>query len=101
MVKLAESSQAQKTGANENKPLEVSIASDGNVFATNVNGADHDWRHCRAELRDSPSPKNPDVTLAINADANAPWGKVVKVRDAAAEAKIKKLIANTKQTPKP
>ena len=44
---------------------------------------------------------NPDLILAINADENAPWGKVVKVRDAAAEAKIKSLVAYTQEPPKP
>jgi biopolymer transport protein ExbD len=42
--------------------------------------------------------KKSDLVLAINADENAPWGKVVKVRDAAAEAKIKTLVAFTKET---
>jgi biopolymer transport protein ExbD len=45
--------------------------------------------------------KNPQLVLAINADAKAPWGKVVKVRDAAAEAKIKSLVAYTKEAGKP
>ena len=45
--------------------------------------------------------KNPQLTLAINADEKAPWGKIVKVRDAAAEAKIKSLVAYTKETGKP
>jgi biopolymer transport protein ExbD len=41
--------------------------------------------------------KNPQLVLAINADEKAPWGKIVKVRDAAAEAKIKSLVAYTKE----
>ena len=44
---------------------------------------------------------NPKLVLAINADEKAPWGKIVKVRDAAAEAKIKTLVAFTKETAKP
>ena len=47
------------------------------------------------------SAKNPQLVLAINADENAPWGKIVKVRDAAAEAKIKNLVAYTKEAAKP
>ena len=39
--------------------------------------------------------------LAINADEKAPWGKVVKVRDAAAKANIKNLVAYTRETAKP
>ena len=45
--------------------------------------------------------KNPKLVLAINADEKAPWGKIVKVRDAAAEAKIKTLVAYTRETAKP
>jgi biopolymer transport protein ExbD len=45
--------------------------------------------------------KNPNLALAINADENAPWGKVVKLRDAAAAANIKSLVAFTKQPGKP
>ena len=73
MVKLAESSQAQKEGASDNPPLEVSIGKDGS-------------------LRFGPGPNGAPVT---------PEQLSAKLRDAAAEAKIKKLIANTKQTPKP
>jgi len=44
---------------------------------------------------------NPQLVLAINADEKAPWGKIVKVRDAAAEAKVKTLVAYTRETAKP
>jgi biopolymer transport protein ExbD len=54
----------------------------------------------RSELQ-SQSAKNSKLVLAINADEKAPWGKIVKVRDAAAEAKIKSLVAYTKETAKP
>jgi biopolymer transport protein ExbD len=49
----------------------------------------------------SQAAKNPKLILAINADEKAPWGKVVKIRDAAAEAKIKNLVAYTKEAAKP
>jgi biopolymer transport protein ExbD len=101
MVRLAESSQARKTGANENPPLEVSIGKDGSLrFGPGPNGAPITPDQLTARLHEAVA-RNPDVTLAINADENAPWGKVVKVRDAAAEAKIKTLIAYTKETAKP
>jgi biopolymer transport protein ExbD len=101
MVKLAESSQAQKTGANENPPLEVSIEINGSLrFGPGPNGVPITLEQLSTKLHEAVA-RNPDVTLAINADEKAPWGKVVKVRDAAAEAKIKKLVANTKPTPKP
>jgi biopolymer transport protein ExbD len=101
MVKLAESSQAQKTGANENPPLEVTIGKDGSLrFGPGPNGTPVTPEQLLVRLREAVA-RNPDVTLALNADENAPWGKVVKVRDAAAEAKIKTLIAYTKEKPKP
>jgi biopolymer transport protein ExbD len=49
----------------------------------------------------SQAQKNPDLTLAINADERAPWGKVVQLRDAAAAAKIKSIMAFTKDATKP
>ena len=33
--------------------------------------------------------KNPDLKLAISADKTAPFGQIIKVMDAAKEAKIK------------
>lgn len=101
VVKLAESSQAKKTGANDNPPLEVSVAKDGSLrFGPGPNGTPITPEQLLDRLREAVN-RNPNVTLAINADENAPWGKVVKVRDAAAEAKIKTLIAYTKEAPKP
>jgi biopolymer transport protein ExbD len=49
----------------------------------------------------SQAAKNPKLVLAINADEKAPWGKVVKIRDAAAEAKITSLVAYTKEKATP
>ena len=45
--------------------------------------------------------RNPKLVLAINADEKAPWGKIVQVRDAAAKANIKNLVAYTKEPAKP
>src|SRR5208283_3537177 len=97
MVKLAESSQAQKLGANENPPLEVIIAADGKYFVGKLPKTIGD---IKSELKLRVA-QNPDLVLAINAASNAPWGNVVQIRDAAAEVKIKTLIANIKQMPKP
>ncbi len=44
---------------------------------------------------------NPDMTLAIRADTEAPVGQVVKVRDAAKEANIKVVNLNVDTTAKP
>ena len=42
--------------------------------------------------------KDKEVRLAVRADENAPWGKVVFVMDLARELKIKGLSALTKPT---
>ena len=94
---LPESSQAQKPGANENPPLVVSIDTNGMYF---IEKLPKTFEQLQGELK-SRAAKNPELVLAINADEKAPWGKIVKVRDAAAEAKIKNLVAYTKETGKP
>ena len=94
---LPESSQAQKSGANENPPFVVSIDTNGIYFLDKLPVT---FEQFRSELLKQAA-KNPQLVLAINADEKAPWGKVVKIRDAAAEAKIKSLVAYTKEPAKP
>ncbi|MGA2853534.1 MAG: biopolymer transporter ExbD [Verrucomicrobiota bacterium] len=102
MVKLAESSQAQKSGANENKPFVVTIDANptNRLYYVGENKKLVTFDHLESQLADAVS-NNPDLVLEINADKNAPWGKVVKVRDAAVAAKVKKLVANIKEETKP
>ena len=69
-------------------------------FGPGPNGVPITLEQLPAKLQEAVA-KNPDVKLAINADENAPWGKVVKIRDAAAEAKIKTLVAYTREAAKP
>jgi len=95
-LSLPESSQAHKPGANENPPFVVSINTNGIYF---VDKTPVTFDQLEGDLKTEVA-KNPNLVLAINADENAPWGKVVKVRDAAAAAKIKSLVAFTKETPK-
>ena len=45
--------------------------------------------------------KNPELKMAISADKQAPFGQIVKVMDAAKEAKIKMVNAFTKEAAKP
>jgi biopolymer transport protein ExbD len=97
-LKLPESSQAQKSGANENPPLVVNIDTNGVYSFKNL--VPKTFEQMKSELI-SQAAKDPKLVLAINADEKAPWGKIVKVRDAAAEAKIKSLVAYTKETGKP
>jgi biopolymer transport protein ExbD len=94
---LPESSQAKKSGANENPPLVVSIDANGIYYLDKLPKT---FEQMQDELM-SQAAKNPKLVLAIAADEKAPWGKIVKVRDAAAKANIKSLIAFTKETGKP
>ena len=94
---LPESSQAKKAGATENPPFVVSIDTNGMYY---VDKLPKTFEQLRSELILKAS-INPQLVLAINADEKAPWGKIVKVRDAAAEAKIKTLVAYTREPAKP
>ncbi|MGA3267656.1 MAG: biopolymer transporter ExbD [Verrucomicrobiota bacterium] len=98
-LQLPQSSQAQKAGANENPPFVVSIDAKG-IYYADDNKTPETFEQIRSAVLASVA-KNPDLVLAVNADENAPWGHVVKIRDVAAEAKIKSLIAYTKEPAKP
>jgi biopolymer transport protein ExbD len=97
---LPESSQAKKSGATNNPPFVVSIDAKGIYYLDNLDKLPKTFEQMKSELI-SQAAKNPKLVLAINADEKAPWGRIVKVRDAAAEAKIKSLVAWTKETGKP
>ena len=84
---LPESSQATKTGANEAAPLVVAIDEKGNL-RLGVEAKPVTFDRLKVELV-ALVEKNPELKLAISADKNAPWQAVVKVMDAAREAKIK------------
>ena len=95
---LPESTQAQKSGANENAPLIVSIDAQGNLRL----GADAlpvTAERLKSELG-ARAASNPDLRMAISADKAAPVGQVVKVMDAAKEAKIKAVNMFTKEAGK-
>ena len=98
-VSLPESSQAKKSGANENPPLVVTIDDKGGLRVGPNNDA-VTLEQLQARLRDELA-KNPKLALAVNADKNAPWGQMVKVMDAAKTANIKTVSAFTKETAKP
>ena len=98
-VALPESSQSKKAGANENPPYVVNINSNG-VYSVGDGKFAITLDQLQSKIKEEVL-KNPNVVLAINAAENAPWGKVVKVRDIAAEAKIKTLVAFTKEPAKP
>jgi biopolymer transport protein ExbD len=95
---LPESSQATKTGANEAAPLVVTIDEKGNL-RLGVEAKPVTSDRFKAELL-AQVEKNPQLKLAISADKNAPFGQIVKVMDAAKEARIKNVNAFTKEAAK-
>jgi biopolymer transport protein ExbD len=97
-LSLPESSQSQKAGASENAPLVVTIDEKG-TLRLGPDALPVTEERLKKELTDRAA-INPQLIVAINADEKAPWGMVVKVRDAAAAAKIKSLVAFTKEPAK-
>jgi biopolymer transport protein ExbD len=95
---LPESSQSQKSGANENAPLIVSVDAQGNL-RLGPEALPVTAERLKAELT-SRAAGNPDLRMAISADKAAPFGQIVKVMDAAKEAKVKTVNAFTKEAGK-
>lgn len=96
---LPESSQALKSGAQEDAPLVVSVDKDGNLrFGPDARPVSADG--LKQQLLGEAA-KNPQLKLAISADKAAPWGQIVKVMDAAKEANIKVANAFMKEVGKP
>lgn len=91
---LPESSQAKKAGANENPPMVVSLDAKG-LYYIDRDQIPRTLEQVKEELA-ARAGRNPLLVLAINADEKAPWGEVVKLRDAAAAAGIKSLVAYTR-----
>jgi biopolymer transport protein ExbD len=94
---LPDSAQGQKSGATNNPPFVVSVDTNGLYY---IEKNAKTFEQLKAELI-AQAEKNPQLVLAVNADERAPWGKIVKLRDAAAEAKIKSVVAFTKDSSKP
>lgn len=96
---LPESTQAQKTGANDNAPVVVTIDPQGNL-RYGPEGKPVTIERLREELVAAVA-RTPDLRLALSADKAAPFGQIVKVMDAAKEAKIKSVNAFTKEASHP
>ena len=97
---LPESTQAQKTGANENAPLIVTIDDKGSL-RLGPGGLPITFEQLKAELLARVQAK-PDLKIAISADRNGPIGQMVKVMDAVKEAGIKSApLLFTKEAGKP
>ena len=85
-ISLPESTQAQRTGANENTRLLVSIDPTGGLRLGNE-ATPVTLDRFKAELKKAIE-KTPQLKLAINADKSSPVGQLVKVMDASREAKV-------------
>jgi biopolymer transport protein ExbD len=96
---LPESSQAQKSGADEHPPLVVNIDTNGG-FRFGPDNLPLTREQLRSQLQAKVA-KEPEVKLAIRADKKAPWDSIVAVMDIAKEAKIKNMSAFTKDASKP
>ena len=98
-IALPESSQAQKSGANETVPLVVAVDERGNMRygpqATPVT-----FERLKTELL-AEAGKKPDIKLSIMADKASPVGQVIKVMDASKEAGITNNTLVTKELGKP
>lgn len=94
---LPESKQS-KPGASENAVL-VEINDRGTIF---VGGRDHPKteEQLQQKLIEAVQ-KNPQTSLSISADKNAPFGQIIKVMDAAKAANIKAVRAFTKSGAQP
>lgn len=100
---LPESTKALKEGAGENPPLVVSIDDRGGLrFGTASQPVTQDQLRSQLLIAvEKARAGGQEAKLAVRADKNAPWGKVVNVMDLAKEANIKILSAFTKESARP
>ena len=95
---LPESSQAQRSGTHDSPPLVVSVDPAGNMrLGADTKPVTAD--RLKAELLTAVA-RDPKLRLAISADKAAPFGQIVRVMDAAKEAKIQMVNAFTKESGK-
>jgi biopolymer transport protein ExbD len=95
---LPETTHAQKSGANENAPLVVSIDAKG-ILRLGTDALPVTSERLKSELL-ALAEKDPHLKLAISADKDAPFGQIIKVMDAAKDAKINTVNAFTKEAAK-
>ena len=96
---LPESTQALKTGAQENAPLVVTVDPKGNL-RLGPEGKPVTVERLKEELVAAVA-KNSNLQFAISADKTAPVGQVVRIMDASKEAGIKSVNMFTKEPGKP
>jgi biopolymer transport protein ExbD len=85
---LPQSREAQP-GGSSNKGVTVSILKSGEIDLDSLPVT----REALVQRLTLIAKTNPDVSLKIWADSNAPWGRMVNVLDAAKEAKIQNVEA--------
>jgi biopolymer transport protein ExbD len=91
-LELPKSSQAQKEGYTTNEPPFIINITSNAVIVVDRSPIPFDNLKPRLEAEVA---KNPELKLAINADKNAPWYRIVNVMDIAKELKIKSVSAST------
>ena len=89
-VVLPKSSQRKNGATTADKEVTVSIPKSGPI---SFEGDPVTFDKLQQRLKEAAA-ANPNVMMAINADTDAPWGLVVKVRDAANAANIKVVNAS-------
>ncbi len=95
---LPESSQARKEGYTTNAPpFMVNITSNA-VIVLDREPIPFDTLKERLQQEVA---KNPELKIAINADRNAPFYRIVNVMDIAKELKIKSVSASTTAAKEP
>ncbi|MGO9585120.1 MAG: ExbD/TolR family protein [Limisphaerales bacterium] len=94
---LPQSSQAQKSGVGENQQFEVYIASNG-VLLDLQDKMPVSLDVLKSRLLQEVA-KNPQLKIAINADKNAPFYRIVNVMDIVKELKIKSVSASVDTKP--
>jgi biopolymer transport protein ExbD len=90
-------SNQPNTGATADKEIIVTIPKSGPLY---FKGDPVTWDKLQQRLKEAAA-ENPNMTLAIRADTDAPVGLVVKVRDAARDANIKTVNLNVDTSAKP
>ena len=96
---LPESSQALKSGAQEDAPLVVAVDPEGNL-RLGPDARPISVESLKQRLLEEVK-RNPQMKLALSADKKAPFGQIVKVMDAAKEADIRMVNAFTKEAGTP
>ena len=99
-LQLPESTQALKEGATTNEPPYIVNITSNAVILVDMDKMPIPFESLKARLQQEVA-KNPQLKLAIRADRNAPWYRIVNVMDIAKELKIKSVSASTKEVGKP